>query len=546
MTTPLDPANDPPGPWHLAFASGDAVAVTTHHLATDAAVAVMAAGGNAVDGAIAANAVLGVVLPDTCGVGGDLFALVHRPGMTVPAALNASGFAGSGATAEGLRRRGTLEMPLRGPETVTVPGCVDGWEALLAAYGTMPLATVLAPAIALAGDGFAVSVELAESLASIIDLVGGDVIGASPVRTLFPDGAAPVAGTVLRRPDLAATLRLVADGGRAAFYEGPVGRGIVTATGGVVTRGDLALAQAEWVDPVGARIHGRDAWTIPPNSQGYLTFAALIVAASTGAGADPDDPAAQHALIEASRAVASERDDLVTDPATAPLPPDRLLDPARLAGYTAAISDGAAAGWGRSRGVPGGTAYLCTRDGDGMGVSLIQSNFHDVGSGLVAGDTGVFLHNRGAGFTLTRDHPNELAPHRRPLHTLSPTLWTDAGGLRLLLGTRGGHYQPQILAQVASHRLAAGLTLPDAVDAPRWVVDRSAGDGWTVSVESRMPGAVVEGLRRRGHPVVVTGARQSDWGPVAAIEIGAAADRRSGGGIACGDPRVSTSGTAIA
>jgi gamma-glutamyltranspeptidase/glutathione hydrolase len=185
-----------------------------------------------------------------------------------------------------------------------------------------------------------------------------------------------------------------------------------------------------------------------------------------------------------------------------------------------------------------------------MGVSLIQSNFHGIGSGLGAGDTGVFLHNRGAGFNLIPGHPNELRPYHRPMHTLSPTLWTETGDvpdpgadgqsrLRLLLGTRGGHYQPQILAQVASHRLAAGLGLTESVVAPRWVVDPWATEGATVPVESRMPAPVIDGLRRSGHLVEVAGPWESDWGPVAAIGIG------DGGGTACGDPRVTTSGAAV-
>ena len=528
----------PPPPRHpdanldVTFGSADGVAVTTHHLATRTAVQMLESGGNAVDAAIAANAVLGVVAPDTCGPGGDLFALVHEPGATAPTALNASGCAGSGVDATRMRQRGLTAMPLRSPETVTVPGCVDGWEALLGRHGSRSLGEVLAPAMALANDGFEVSTELATTLAYVGALIGAEV----SAEALYPDGAPPRPGDIIRRPDLATTLAEIADGGRRAFYEGRAGSGITAATDNQITAADLAQVQADWVTPIGVTLHGLEAWTMPPNSQGYLTLAALWLADAVALGSDPEDPATHHGLIEAYRAVAWERDDLVTDPGTSPLPQDRLLDPERLGRRVSVIDDRRVADWPAPSPAPGGTAYLCTRDRWGMGVSLIQSNFHGIGAGLGAGDTGVFLHNRGAGFNLIPGHPNELSPGRRPLHTLSPTLWTDAGALRLLLGTRGGHYQPQILLQVAAHRFAAGLSLTEAIAAPRWVLDSvSPDEPPSLLVEGRMPSTVIDGLRGRGHLVSLTGDWQRDWGPVAAIEV------TDDGGTASGDPRVDTS-----
>jgi gamma-glutamyltranspeptidase/glutathione hydrolase len=242
------------------------VAVTPHHLATEAALEVMQSGGNAADAVIAADAVLGMVLPTTCGIGGDLFALVHRPGWARPEVLNASGRGGSGLDAAKLRAAGHRVMPYRAPETVTVPGCVDGWVALAAKHGTSPLgAKHLAAAIALGRDGFPVSKEFASDLKVVAKMVQGQ----SSAAALYPGGEPPAQGTVLRRPDLAATLEGIRDDGRTAFYEGSVAAQIAAATGAVLTTDDLAANQPDWVEPAGARVLGLEAWTVPPNSQGY-------------------------------------------------------------------------------------------------------------------------------------------------------------------------------------------------------------------------------------------------------------------------------------
>jgi gamma-glutamyltranspeptidase/glutathione hydrolase len=530
-TTP-PPARHPEAPLSVSSSSDQAVAVTTHHLATRAAVETMRSGGNAVDAAVAANAVVGVVRPDTCGPGGDLFALVHAPGQPRPFALNASGRAGSKVDAASLRRAGRDTIPARSTHTITVPGCVDGWIALLDRHGTQSLHDVLATAIAIADDGFEVPTELAGSLDVLAPLIGGE----ASARSLYPNGVAPAAGTVIRRPDLAATLRLLAEGGRDAFYLGDVGRGIVAATDGGVIADDLAVDQADWVEPLGMRVFGLDAWTIPPNSQGHLVLTAGWLAERLPAPRDPADGSWHHALIEAYRAVAWERDLVTTDPDTAPLAPDDLVSPARLEARLTRIGDRPVS-WPASRTVPGGTTYLCVRDGAGLGVSLIQSNFHGIGTGRGAGATGVFLHDRGAGFTLEQGHRNELVPGRRPLHTLAPTLWTEGGSLRMILGTRGGQYQPQLLLQVAAHRRLAGLDASAAMAFPRWIVDHWGPDEThRVSVESRMPDGVVDELSARGHIVARTAPWERGWGPVALIEHDGASV------TACGDPRVSTSG----
>lgn len=512
-------------------------AVTPHHLATAAAIDVMAAGGNAADGAVAANAVLGVVLPTTCGIGGDLFALVHIPGGGAPDALNASGRGGSGLDAGALAAAGHDRIPLYGPEAVTVPGCVDGWEALAARHGTLPLADLLAPAIALARGGFPVSAELAAGLARLHERIGAQP-SAGP---LYPGGRPPAPGDTLHRPLLAGTLEAVASRGRAAFYEGPIAEAVAGATGGVLTPDDLAGDRAEWVDPLGLEVMGTTAWTIPPNSQGYLALAAAWLFERLMVPADPGDPAFHHAAIESYRAMAWEREHTVADPAFAPLSPRELVDPGRLSSRLGRLRSGSAAAWPGPRPDDGGTAFLCTADAAGMGVSLIQSNFHGIGTGISAGGTGVWLHNRGAGFTLEPGHPNRAAPGKRPLHTLSPTLWSDGGALRMLLGTRGGHQQPQYLLQAAALVRRCGLSPAEAQAVPRWSMDHAAaGTASHVQVEQRMPDPVVAGLQRRGHAVERVPDHQPGWGPVSIITAGA------GEYAAAADPRVSTATASVA
>jgi gamma-glutamyltranspeptidase / glutathione hydrolase len=516
------------------FTGSGAVAVTPHHLATEAAVAVMADGGNAADAVIAANAVLGMVLPSTCGIGGDLFAIVHRPGAERPHVLNASGRAGSGVNAARLRADGHDSMPPRAVETVTVPGCVDGWEALAARHATRPVADLIAPAIDLGFDGFEVSPELADDLVRIEELVSGQ----RGAVAFYPDGRPPPTGTILRRPDLAGTLASIASEGRDAFYDGPVARAVSEATVGAVSPADLAANRADWVEPIGCAVFGLNGWTVPPNSQGYLTLAAAMLLESLDPDPDPGSPEFHHAVIEAYRAVAWERNRLVADPDHAPMDPDQLLDRARIADRVGAISPDRVAAWPEAADAPGGTAYFCAIDGDGLAVSAIQSNFWGIGSGISAGDTGVFLHNRGGGFTLTPGHPNELAPGKRPLHTLSPTLWTRDGTCALLLGTRGGNQQPQYLAQIAALLLHAGLTPESAQTSPRWHADTIGGPHSSISVESTMPEGVVAGLAARGHTVEQRPDTPPGWGPVSIISVAPDGTRH-----AAADPRV---GTALA
>jgi gamma-glutamyltranspeptidase/glutathione hydrolase len=475
-------------------------------------------GGNAVDAAIAANAVQGVVAPETCGIGGDLFALVYRDGDVAPAALNASGRAGSGADPAALRSAGHSTIPPFDPATVTIPGCVDGWSALCARFGTMPLADVLAPAIEHAEHGFVASEEFTRAFARRAEQL------APQAPELYP-----TQGMAVRREALATTLRQIAQGGRSSFYGGPAGNAI-TRTIPSISMSDLDIEQAEWVRPISADVFGRTGWTIPPNSQGYLTLASAWVFSEMRPPLDPDDPDYVHLQIEAYRSVAWERDDLVSDPRRSPLPADHLTAPDRLRDRTTQINRRQAGTWPRPGPAPGGTAYLCSVDSSGMAVSLIQSNYMGIGSGIAAPGTGFFLHNRGAGFNLIDGHPNELTPGTRPLHTLSPSLWTNDRAFDMVLGTRGGAYQPQLLLQVAATSLLAGAEPEAALRRPRWILDADE-----VRVEGRMPDRIVAELAQRGHSVTVAGDLEPGWGPVSMIRL--APDGSLG---AAADPRVAT------
>jgi gamma-glutamyltranspeptidase / glutathione hydrolase len=505
--------------------------VTPHRLSAEAGREVFEAGGNAVDAALAAVAAQGVVAPETCGLGGDMFALIHAPGWDRPRALNASGRAGSNADPDSLRSAGHAEIPGDHPAAVTIPGCVDGLVTLSAELGTLDLPTVLAPAIRLASDGFPASSEQALAFSRQADVYRDN----PAVADFYPGGAPVEKGDTVVRSTLADTLRAVAEGGRDAFYAGTAGEDIREAVGGLIASEDLSVFQAEWVEPIRAFVAGLDAWTIPPNSQGYLGPATLAVFEMLNPPDDTTDPLWWHLLIEAYRSMAWERNDLVSDPETVALPVDLLLDPGRLERAAASVDREHTGIWPTPLGRPSSTAYLCTADGDGLSVSMIQSNYRGTGSPFGAARSGFLLQDRGLGFTLTPGHPNEMEPGKRPLHTLSPTLWTDGKQPRWIVGTRGGAVQPQLIAQLAARAILGGADLAEAQEAPRWTIsDFGPGSGSRVSLEHDVPEAVVEGLADRGHSVEKLDRRQPGWGPMSIIELDGS-ERR-----AAADPRVDT------
>jgi gamma-glutamyltranspeptidase/glutathione hydrolase len=511
-------------------------AVTPHHLSAQAARRVIEAGGNAVDGAIAAVAAQGVVAPETCGIGGDLFALVHVPGEDRPRALNASGRAGANADPETLRAAGQDQVPPDHPLTVTIPGCVDGLAALADSLGRLSLSDSLAPAIELAENGFEVSAEQARAFTAR----AGSYRDHPAVAAFYPEGDPVASGDRVTRPDLAATLRAVVAEGRDAFYQGRPAEDIVEAVGGLITMTDMEPDQSEWVDPIGVEAAGLIAWTTPPNSQGYLGPGALAVFEMLDPPRDPGSPRWWHLLIESYRSLAWERNDLVADPDHLALPADLLLDHERLARAAGSVSEDRAGVWPAPAGRPSGTAYLCVADSEGVGVSIIQSNYRGTGSPFGARRSGFLLQDRGGGFSLVPGHPNELGPGKRPLHTLSPTLWTEGTRARWLLGTRGGAVQPQLVAQVAASAIMAGRPPEQAQETPRWTVgDFAPGAPSGISVEPGLPAALLDRLGEMGHEIVVREGPQPGWGPMGLI--GLEGIRRA----AASDPRVDTTAAVL-
>ena len=507
---------------------------TVDHLATGVGVDLLRRGGSAADAAVGANAVLAVTSPHMCGPGGDVWALVHEGSSGPPTALDAVGFAGSGADPDRLRAQSLDEMPLHGDvASVPVPGAVDGWLALHARYGRLPLADVMAEAIRIADDGFAASPLLAERSREVAGVEGNIDLPAG-LRS----------GAVVRRPGTARAFRAIVEHGRDGYYGGEFGEGLIALGAGEYSESDLAQPIARWVEPVRAEAFGHVLWTVPPTSQGYLTLAGAWIADCLDLG-ESDDGRWAHLLIEAASQAAHDRVRVLYDGADG----QALVDPARLGPRRDAI-DPERAGNVAAPAAMGDTTYLCAVDGDSMGVSLINSNANGFGALLVAGSTGIFLHDRGLGFNLVPGHPAEYGPGRRPPHTLSPALVTNTDGtLRQVLGTMGGDSQPQILLQLLARTLGLGQSPGAAIRAPRWVLgpdDNDAGfatwvpgQGRRVLIEDAATGWQ-ESLAARGHTTALREDTPHSFGHAHLIEVtdqgtlAGAADPRAAIGVAAG------------
>jgi len=477
--------------------AGNAMVCAIDHLAAEAGVAILRAGGSAADAAVAASAVLAVTNQHMCGMGGDLLALVQQDG-SPPVALNSSGRAGSGADPERLRLEGHTFMPPTGDiRCVPVPGCVDGWVALHSRYGRLPLSEVLEAATAYAAHGFPASLLLAAAAQSVKMLPGGEDFL-----------AATHPGAIVRRPGVARALRAVAAQGREGFYGGEFGEGLLRLGEGEYVEADVAAQSADWVAPLSVEAFGSRIWTTPPNSQGYLTLAGAWIANGLNLPGDTENPLWAHLTIEAACQAAYDRAEVLHEHADGAW----LVSPERLAGRRSAISPDEASVLPGSY-ERGDTIYLCAVDRDRMGVSLIQSNAGGFGSEIAEPRTGIFLQNRGVGFSLEPGHPAEYGPRRRPPHTLSPALVTSADQrLQALIGTMGGDAQPQILLQLLCRILGSGETVGDAIAAPRWVLSNPrypggfgtwvAGREIQVELEPTAPADWLSGLGARGHAVV--------------------------------------------
>ncbi len=506
----------------------NAMVSTIDHLATNAGLDLLRRGGSAVDAAVGANAVLSVTSSHMCGMGGDLWALVHHTAGP-PEALDASGRAGSGADPDEARAAGLTHIPLHGDvRAVTVPAAVDGWLALHARHGRLDLETVFGAAIGLAEHGFPVAPLLARS---------APLVAQVEFNELPP---APKTGELVRRPGSARALRAIAAQGREGFFGGEFGEGLLAAGPGQFSADDLADDQSRWVEPIGVDAFGHRIWSPPPTSQGYLT---LLGAAIADGLALTDDGAGAHLLIESATQAGHDRPIALYDGAD----PATLLASERIAARRALI-DPTQAGQLDVPAFDGDTTYLCVVDREGMGVSLINSNANGFGAHLIAGSSGIFLHDRGLGFSLEPGHPAEYRAGRRPPHTLAPALVTRPdGSLRSVLGTMGGDTQPQIVLQMLASMLVHGHDPGRAVGQGRWkisAVDGGGFDTWRhghgrrVELESHVPEEVADALRTRGHEVSVDDL--GGFGHAHAIEVtehgmlAGAADPRALTGIASG------------
>jgi gamma-glutamyltranspeptidase/glutathione hydrolase len=509
----------------------EAMAATSMPAATLVALDVLRAGGNAVDAAVAAAAVLAVIEPQSTGIGGDCFCLYAPAKSGEIVALNGSGRAPAAASLEQFERLGISAFDVTSPHTVTVPGAISAWETLLRAHGRKGLDELLQPAIRYAEDGFPVHPRVAHDWEEV-----AEKLRATGAHAFLPNGRAPAPGDRFRQPALANTLRAIAREGAKAFYEGPIAADMVAtlrARGGLQTEEDFAagLHGAEFVRPIHTSWRGYEVWECPPNGSGLLVL--MLLGILGGFETPPGGPLSLtrvHRHIEAARLVYRDRDAFLADPAQVEVPVARLLDPAYLAGLRRLISDERAA---QALPPPGeaelpqhrDTVYLCVVDRDGNACSFINSLFHSFGSGILAERSGVMLHNRGFSFRLHRGHPNVIAPRKRPMHTIIPGMLTEKGQVVMPFGVMGGHYQPMGQSWFLTNFLEFGLDLQEALDLPRVLPLQGQ-----VEIERGIPGELASGLARLGHELVVA---DRPLGGGQAIFI----DRRRGCLIGASDPR---------
>ncbi|MFN8519790.1 MAG: gamma-glutamyltransferase family protein [Chloroflexota bacterium] len=522
-------------PAPVAWGSRGAV-VSPHHLATEAGLGILRAGGSAVDAAIATNAALAVVAGHSCGLGGDAFWLIHDPRTGVVHALNGSGRSASGATIESAHAAGHRTMPQRGPWSVTVPGAIHSWGEAHARFGRHPWPDLLAPAIELAA-GFPASPGWVEAVERAATAFGTDGDWA---RVYRPQGRPWRVGEAVRLTALARTLQVLADEGPGAAYAGPLAAraaAYLADRGSPIRATDLAAHHSDWGAPIGTTYRGTTCLSHPPNSCGPVAILTLNILerfeppppdAFDGLGVA--DARWVHLGLEASRLALADRDRWLTDPdAMEPGALDQLLSRERAAELTGRIDPDRALPMAPSQ-LPagGGTIYLATADSAGGAVSLIESNYAGFGSGLVDPDTGVGYQNRGAFFRLEPGYANTLAPRKRTLHTLTPGMMLRDGVPWVIHGSMGGEIQPQVFAQVVSAMVDGGVGPGIAVAAPRWAanVGTHLGPPVLTLLESRYRAEVVEGLRARGHEPWVTEGWSSAMGHAHAIEIGRDDDAR--------------------
>ncbi len=491
-----------------------------HYLATESGLRVLRAGGSAVDAAIATNAVLAVVTPYMCGLGGDLFAQVYDAGSRELSGLNGSGRSAAEATIRRVRElaAGSV-MPQRGPLTVTVPGCVEAWGRLHERFGRLPWAELFTDAIQHAAAGFPVSAGFVDAIARSSSFFHPETPAA---ETFLPNETLPVEGQIVAQPRLARTMRGIADGGSDRYYRGDIGRELVRAlraVGGLLSTEDLATHAGEWVDPLSIRYRDVDVYELPPNSQGIIALMMLDILQHLSSRAiERGGEMYVHLLAEAARLAYADREAFITDPEHMSVSPDQLLSEEYGRERALLVREHASAHC--PAGSPGDTVYLCTADQEGNLVSLIESNYMGIGSGIMAGETGVLLQNRGAWFSLDETHPNGIAPRKRTMHTLMPGMAFRDGKPWLVFGTMGGSMQAQIHVQILTRLIDQALPIDVAIDAPRFDAVSGAVNGRPrLTLESRFDEEVLADLLARGHAVDPLETYTSRMGHAHAIQI---------------------------
>ena len=476
------------------------MAATSHALATETAVSILRQGGNAMDAAIAACAVQCVVEPGSTGVGGDCFALYAAAGSPDIIAFNGSGRAPAAATPERFAELGMDRIPQQSPHAVTIPGAVDAWTQLHRDHGRLDFADLLQPAIGFAENGYPVTPRTQRDWAEQSELLAAD----PNTRAVFlPGGQAPAVGDIHDQTALAGTLRRIAEQGRAGFYEGPVAEDIVRyleGLGGLHTLADFAAAAGEYVTPISSDFRDYRVSECPPNGQGIIALLILNILQGFDIDPDPLSPARIHLEIEATRMAYGHRDALLADPAQAEVPVRELLSEEHAAKLRRQIDPQRAQAFSPSilPRVNADTVYLCVVDRDGNAASFINSIFHPYGSGLLAPESGVLLHCRGQSFELDADHPNAIAPGKRPMHTIIPGMLSQGGRVRMPFGVMGGHYQALGHAQFLTRLIDYGCDVQEAMDLPRFF----PGSPTSVEVEGAVPARTVEALRGMGHNIV--------------------------------------------
>jgi gamma-glutamyltranspeptidase/glutathione hydrolase len=475
---------------------------TSQPLASQVGLEILKRGGNAVDAAIAVAAMLNVTEPNMTGIGGDCFAMIYTAKSKKLDALNASGRCPKALTLDHFVAKKITQMPLSGMETITVPGAFDGWLTLLEKYGTMKLADLMAPAISYAENGFPVMEKISADWEPEVGKLKQDPAAAA---TYLVDGGAAKPGTIFAQKNLAKTFRTLVKGGRDAYYRGEIARAIVDYCqkhGGFLAIEDFAAQKSNWVEPISTTYRGYTLNELPPNNQGLTALIILNILEGLDLKGMRNDPGLYyHTIVEATKIAFADRNRFIADPAFAKVPVKELISKEYAVKRRALLDPKKAIDPPKYGDVSMGsdTTYFTVVDKDRNAVSFINSLFNSFGSGIVAGETGIMLHNRGSGFSLDPNHPNKLEPGKRPFHTLIPAMVLKDGKLLMSYGVMGGDIQAQGHSQVLINLVDRGMNLQQAIDAPR--IRYISGKG--VMLEDTLPPSVISELVQRGHERVL-------------------------------------------